>query len=131
MSNIAFLLIVGGVLLVYCELIWLGKLIFGVTGGLLMILGTALLWRLPHSGLGLALIGAAIVIFGLEARFRTHYLAGIAGSIFWAIGFWKLCPAPDEILPQVVFPVTVLFGGVSTFLLGVAKRARANKRADL
>jgi hypothetical protein len=79
----------------------------------------------------LVLIGGAIVSIGLEAGIRTYCVAGVAGSVLWAVGFWKLCPAPNAISPEVVFPVTAVFGGVSIFLLNIAKRARANKRADL
>jgi hypothetical protein len=43
--------------------------------------------------------------------------------VLWAAGFWILGVSP----PVVVFG-SALFGGVTSWLLSVAKRARRNKR---
>ncbi len=123
--NTAFLLITAGILLTYAEFIWVGRVIFGVAGAIMALTGIAAIAATPHPAItGVLLIAGAIIFFALEAAFETLYLAGILASALWAIGFLKLCP----ILPQVAFPVSALFGAITTWLLSIAKRARRNKR---
>lgn len=129
--NLAFVLLLSGVLLLYCEAVWIGKIIFGAAGSILLVIGVAGLWNLPHNALGLVLIGASVPVFLLEAVFSTYFLAGVAATGLLAAGFWKLCPAPFSIAPELVFPGSALFGLLTVTLFAVAKQARRNKKSDL
>ncbi len=131
MQNLSFVLLLGGVLLLYAELLWIGKIYLGTAGSILLLMGVSGLWKLPHNALGLVLIAASVSAFILEAFFRTNYLAGIAATILLAGGFWKLCPAPAAISPVLVFPSTALLGVLTVKLLAIAKQARQNKKSDL
>jgi hypothetical protein len=102
--------------------------VFGVAGACLAMGGLAILWRFPHTTVGLALIGAAILCFGVEAAFQTRLLAGIIATVLLASGFWKLCAVESGIRPEVAFPVSAIFGATTLALLSVSKRARRNKR---
>jgi len=128
LPNVSFVLIVAGILIIYGEFIWVGKLIFGVTGSIAALVGLALLWRLPHTTLGISLLGASVVCFAIESAFETHWIAGISAAILWGWGFWRLCTTPS-VLPQLAFPVSAVFGFVTTALLSIAQRARRNKRS--
>ncbi len=128
MPNLAFLLICLGLLLIDCEFVWVGKVMFGVCGAVCALAGVAAFARMPHTALGIGLILGAVICFALEAGFETGFLAATAGSALWAFGFWKLCPAPQPVLPQIAFPVSAGLGAVTTWLLWIAKRARRNKR---
>ena len=130
MQNLAFIVIVLGLLLLCGEAIWLGKVYVGVAGAVLFLSGLAELLRLPHDSFGIYLLAAAVLCYGLEAAFRTYLLAGIAATILLAYGFLKLLPAPFAIAPEIVLPVTAAFGAVMLALFSIAKRARRNKRMD-
>ena len=118
-----------GVLLLYCEFVWPGKVVFGVAGACSVLGGLAILWRIPHTTIGLALIGAAMVCFAVEAAFQNRFVAGTAATVLLANGFWKLCAVAPGIRPEMAFPVSAIFGAITLALLSVAKRARRNKRA--
>ncbi len=116
-------------MLIYGEFIWVGKLIFGVVGALIALAGVSLLMRFPLTRFGMSLIGASILCFVVDAAVDTYWVAGVAGTVLWALGFWKLCRGVDAVLPQVVIPVSLIFGALTTVLLSIARRARRNKRA--
>ena len=129
MTSFAFVLIVAGIILIYGEFIWLGRLVFGVVGAIVALAGVAMLTRVPHTALGMSLIGTSILCFVVDAAVETYWMAGVAATVLWAWGFWRLCPGADAMLPQVVFPVSLVFGALTTVLLSIAKLARRNKRA--
>ncbi len=116
----AFLLIVAGILLAYGEFIWVGRVWFGVAGAICVLAGAAALHATPAVSL---LLLAAVICFLIEAAFETFRTAGVLGSALWAAGFWKL-----GVSPPVVLSVSAFFGGVTIWLLSIAKRARRNKR---
>jgi len=113
---------VGGILLIACEFIWVGKVWFGVAGAICALAGVAGL-HAPPTGSAIAAILGATVCFAAEACFETFFIAGVLGSVLWAAGFRTLGVSP----PVVVFG-SALFGGVTSWLLSIAKRARRNKR---
>ncbi len=127
MPNLAFVLILSGILLVYVEFVWVGKLVFGVTGAIAALSGATILASLPHTRLGMMLIAGAVLCFAMEAAVETKGIGGIAGSFLCGWGFWKFCAGEPSISPAVAFPLSAVFGIVTTGLLAIAKRARRNK----
>ena len=120
---------IAGVLLLYCEFIWIGRIYFGVAGAALLLLGVRALWNLPLTGTGLCLVAAAMGCFLVEAIIRNYFIAGILGTVALGIGIWTLCPKPLMISPAIGLPVSAVFGAITIALLSVAKKARWNKRA--
>ncbi len=99
----------------------------GTLGGLCMVWGVAMLWRVPHTTLGCSLISGAVLCFAIEAWVQTKFIAGIVGTLLGAFGFWKFCAGEPRIVASVAFPISAVLGGVSLWVLGIAKQARANK----
>jgi len=122
-SNAAFLLIMAGLLLIYGEFIWVGKVWFGLAGSACALAGVAAFWGMPHATVGPVFLIGAVVFFLIESAFETFRAAGILGSALWAAGFWKL-----GVSPPVVLGISGLFGVLTIWLLSIAKRARRNKR---
>ncbi len=125
MQNIAFVLVLTGILLLYCEAIWIGRIYFGVMGSMLIAGGLSLPWRMPPSKAGLELVICSFLCFLVEARFCSKQIAGIAATCLLAGGAWQL-----GVAPALAIPVCAVFGTVTITLLAVAKKARQNKRAD-
>lgn len=126
MQDVAFLLVLTGLLLLYCEAIWIGRIVFGVAGSVLILAGFSFRWPLPVNPMGLWLVAGSLVGFALEARFRTKFIAGIAGSVLLSSGAWTL-----GVSPVVAFASSALFGAITVALAWIARKARENKRSDL
>ena len=127
----AFLLLVCGILCIYSESVWPGRVIPGLVGGVLAISGTYFLWRNSPTAIGLLLIGGAVIFFVAEAFWRVDLVSGVAGLVALTCGFCLLFPAPQGIAVRLAIPVCVIFGAITIFLMYQAKRARRNKRSDL
>ncbi len=126
--NLAFVLTIFGILLVYCEFIWIGRIFPGIVGALATLCGMYWLWQLQPVALGLELLGAAIACFALEGLFKTYFVAGIVGTALVGLGFWKLYSEPPWIVAWLAFPMSALLGAATTLLLETARRGRRNKR---
>ena len=108
--NLAFVLTLFGLLLVYCEFVWPGKMVPGILGALMTMFGIYGLSGRSVSAIGTGLIAAGMVCFGLEAALQTYFIAGAAASILLACGFWKLYASPPWIVASLAFPLSLLFG---------------------
>jgi membrane-bound ClpP family serine protease len=122
LPNTAFLLLIAGVLLIYCEFIWVSKIIFGTAGALSILTGLALFDRLPHTSFSLWLTLGGVACFVVETVTRTYFLASILGTALLACGFWRL-----GVAPLLVLPGTLACGALTSLLLSIARRARQNK----
>jgi hypothetical protein len=80
--------------------------------------------------LGLWLIAASVACFVIEAIFKTYWIAGIAATVLWACGFWRICPQNGVPWP-LAFSLSGPFGAATIWLFAIAKRARLNKRIDV
>jgi membrane-bound serine protease (ClpP class) len=127
-QNIAFLLLICGALAIYGEFIWPGRVLPGLAGAAMALTGGYFLWRNSPSGLGLELLAAAAVLLAAEALLNTYFIAGVMGTAAAASGFCKLFAGRSGIAPGLAIPLCLIFGAVTIFLSGGAKRARRNKR---
>jgi membrane-bound serine protease (ClpP class) len=127
--NGAFLLLIFGLLSVYCELIWPGRILPGVVGAAVALTGAYFLFRGPVQITGLALLGIGVLLLVTEALAAPYFLLGTLGTMALTAGFALLFPGPRRIAPGLAVPVSVLFGALTTLLAALAKRARRNKRA--
>jgi len=125
--NGAFLLLVFGLLGIYCELIWPGRVLPGVLGAAAVL---AAAYFLVHESLqwtGLVLLAGATLLLLSEALGGPFFVLGFLGTIALTAGFVLLLPDSRRINPEIAIPVSVAFGTVTTLLASVAKRARRNK----
>lgn len=120
-----------GILGMYCEFIWPGRIVPGLSGAAAVVCGCYFLSQYTLSGLGLALICIAAAFFIAEAVYRTYFLAGTMAMVCLAIGGCKLIYSGPGIRAGVAIPVSIVFGGVTIFLGSAAKRATRNKRSDI
>lgn len=127
----AFLLFLLGILAIYCELIWPGRIWAGLLGCALTLTGAYFVWQNSPAVGGVVFLGAAAVLFLIEAFWRIYFLPGILGTASLTIGCCRLFPANTAIPPRLAIPVCVIFGAITVFLAYTAKRARQNKWSDI
>lgn len=127
--NIAYVLLIVGGLLVYLEFTHPGLIAPGVAGAILVLLGLSALSVLPISGLGVALLVLAIVLFVLEAKFASHGILGTGGVIAMVLGALMLVDGPPEMRIQLTTALAVAlpFGIITIFLLSLVLKARRAK----
>jgi membrane-bound serine protease (ClpP class) len=129
--NVAFLILIVGLLLVYVELLRPGRLVPGLLGSLMAVAGSYSLWRNSPLTPGMLLLILAAVLLISETLWGTHFIPGLLGTLSLAGGFFLLFPPERRIAPGLAIPISIVFGVISTFLAFDAKRARRNKRSDL
>lgn len=127
----AFVLAILGVLAIYCEFVWPGKVYPGVLGSIVLIIGAYFLWLNSPSRSGLLLIGLAVPLFLVETLWKTAFVAGIAGTALLSFGVCRLFIGPSRIGLGLAIPVCIVFGAISVFLAYGARRARQNKWSDV
>jgi membrane-bound serine protease (ClpP class) len=129
--NTAFLLAAFGILGIYSEFIWPGRIVPGLLGAAALMCGCYFLAQHSPSGAGLLLIGIATALFTAEAVYRTYFLAGAAATVCLAVGVCKLFNSGPAISAGMAIPVSVVLGGLTMFLGSAARRAKRNKRSDI
>lgn len=128
--NMAFVLLAIGLLALYVEFNHPGAIVPGVVGTFFVVLAIFALNVLPVRYAALALILVAFVFFALEAKFASHGILTIAGIISIVLGALLLVDAP---IPQMrvhvwtALAVAIPLGLITTFLMGIALKARRNK----
>ena len=127
--NGAFLLLIFGLLAIYCEFIRPGTVIPGVLGAAAALAGAYFLFREPLQMTGLVLLAVAIILLIAEALTAPYFLLGTLGTIALTAGFGLLLPGSRRIAPTLAVPVSAVFGLITTLLASIAKRARRNKWA--
>ena len=128
--NIAFILLIIGILGLYVEFTHPGLILPGVAGGIALVLSLFALSLLPINWAGAALILLAIVFFVLEAKFLTHGVLAAGGVLSMVLGALMLINTRlpgGSITLVTALSVAVPFGMITMFLLRLVLRARALK----
>ncbi len=127
--NIGFILLVLGALGVYVEFSSPGLIFPGVAGGILVLLGLSSLSILPINWVGVALLVLAVALFILEAKFTSHGVLGIGGTISMVLGALLLVNGPPVLRIHLLtaLSVSIPFALITTFLVAIVIRARHNK----
>ncbi|HEX3986169.1 MAG TPA: nodulation protein NfeD [Acidobacteriaceae bacterium] len=128
--NLAVLILLAGALLIYMEFNTPGTIIPGALGTLLVLLALFSLNLLPVRYTSLGLIVGALVLMALEAKFPSHGVLAISGTVALILGTLTLVAGPiPEMRVQLATAIAtgVAFGGITTFLIRIAWRARRNK----
>lgn len=128
--NLAVLILLAGALLIYMEFNTPGTIIPGALGTLLVLLALFSLNLLPVRYTSLALMVGALILMVLEAKFPSHGVLAIAGTVALILGTLTLVAGPiPEMRVQLATAIAtgVAFGLITTFLIRIAWRARQNK----
>ena len=127
--NIAFILLVLGLLGLYIEFSSPGLILPGVLGAIMAVLGLAAMSLLPINWLGAALIVLALILFVLEAIFTSYGIFGIGGAVAMVLGAMMLVEGPPEfrITLATALGVGLPFAAISVFLMTLVVRAHSNK----
>src|SRR5208283_1207967 len=122
-----FLLLIIGVLGLYTEFTHPGVVAPGVVGGICIVLAMYAMQLLPVNFAGLLLIGLAIVLFVLEAKFTSHGILLVGGIVSMLLGATFLIRSPltpGGVSIGVALSVTLPFALLSVFLMRLVLKSR-------
>lgn len=128
--NLAYILLMLGLLGLYFEFSNPGAILPGVIGGICLLLAIFSFQILPINYVGLILILLAIGLFILEIKVQSYGILSIGGIIAMLIGSIMLIDAPvPELRPSLKFiiPVAVGLSLIFLFLIYLAVRAHMQK----
>ncbi len=121
--QLAFVMLILGVLGVYVEFTHPGLIVPGILGAILVILGLMALTMLPINWAGAALLVLGLVCFVLEAVVATGGILAVGGTVAMVLGAVLLV---DTGIPELsigwgtAVAVTLPFAMISVFLLRLA-----------
>jgi membrane-bound serine protease (ClpP class) len=125
------LLLLCGGLLIYLEFNVPGTIVPGALGTLMVLLALFGLNLLPIEHTAILLIFAAIGLMVLEAKFASHGILGLIGTLCLVFGLATLVDGPTPDL-RVHFGVAagagIAFGLITFFLTWIALKGRRAKR---
>lgn len=128
--NLAYILLMIGLMGLYFELSTPGAVLPGVIGGLALILALFAMSALPVSYTGLALIGLSVVLFIAEIYVVSGGVLAVGGAVALVLGSVMLFETDNELLKvslSILIPTVagvVVFFGTVTWL---AMRAQLKK----
>jgi membrane-bound serine protease (ClpP class) len=127
--NIGFILMVLGVLGIYVEFTSPGLIFPGIAGAILALLGLSSLSILPINWAGVGLLALSIAFFILEAKFASHGMLGVGGTIAMVLGALLLVNGPPDmrIHLSTALAVALPFAAITMFLVSMVIKARHNK----
>jgi membrane-bound serine protease (ClpP class) len=128
--NLAYILLMLGLLGLYFEFSNPGAILPGVLGGICLLLAIFSFQILPINYVGLILILLAIGLFILEIKIQSYGILSVGGIIAMVIGSIMLIDAPiPELRPSLKFiiPVAVGLSLIFLFLIIIAIRAHVKR----
>jgi membrane-bound serine protease (ClpP class) len=128
--QIAYLLLLLGMMGIYFEISNPGAILPGVIGGISIILAFFALQVLPINYAGLALMILGIILFIAEIKVTSYGLLSVSGIISLLMGSIMLIDNPTEYLKlswQVVVPAVAVSAGFFIFAVTMAIRARLKR----
>ncbi len=129
--NVAYLLLLLGVLGIFFELSHPGTLFPGIVGGLAIFLAFFGLQMLPVRAAGIALIVLAVILFILEIKVTSYgalSIGGVAALLFGSLMLFEPGLGVAVSL-RVLIPSVIVVGGL--FLFAIALAVRAQKRRQV
>ena len=128
--DLAVLVLVFGALLIYLEFNVPGTIVPGALGTLLVVLALFGLNLLPIHHTSVFLLIAALALIVLEAKFSSHGVLALAGTIALVISLATLVdgPIPEQrVHISTAVALGLAFGLISFVLAFIALKARRNK----
>jgi membrane-bound serine protease (ClpP class) len=131
--NIAYILMMLGLLGLFFELSNPGVILPGVIGGIALILAFFAFQSLPISYAGLLLILFAIVLFIAEVKVVSHGVLAIGGVVAMILGSLMLYDAPTPALRVswwVLLPTVAVTAGMFIVVLAAGVRALTRRPTE-
>lgn len=128
--NLAYILLMIGLLGLYFEFANPGAILPGVLGGISLLLAIFAFQILPINYVGLLLIVLAIALFILEVKVHSYGMLSIGGIVAMLIGSMMLIDSPvPELRPslRLIIPVAVGLSLVCVFLVALVVKAQARR----
>ena len=130
--NLAYILLLIGLLGLYFEFSHPGAILPGVLGGISLLLAVFAFQILPINYVGLGLIILAVILFILEIKVQSFGMLAVGGIAAMIIGSLMLIKAPvAELRPSLGFilPVVLTVALLVLFLLTLVFKAHARRPA--
>lgn len=128
--NLAYILLMLGLLGLYFEFSNPGAILPGVLGGIFLLLAIFSFQILPINYVGLLLILLAIGLFILEVKVQSYGILAVGGIVAMVIGSVMLIDTPiPELQPslKLIIPVAISLSLIFLFLVFLVIRAHAKK----
>ncbi|MGB9004102.1 MAG: nodulation protein NfeD [Candidatus Aminicenantales bacterium] len=126
--NLAYLLLMIGLLGLYFEFANPGAVLPGVLGAISLLLAIFAFQILPINYVGLILILLAIVLFVLEVKVHSYGILSVGGLLSMIIGSLMLIEAPiPELRPSLRFIIPVALGFALIFIFLVSLVVRSHR----
>ncbi len=128
--NLAYILLMLGLLGLYFEFSNPGAILPGVLGGIFLLLAIFSFQILPINYVGLLLILLAIGLFILEVKIQSYGILTVGGITAMIIGSIMLIDTPiPEFRPslKVIIPVALAISLIFVFLIVIAIRAHMKR----
>jgi membrane-bound serine protease (ClpP class) len=128
--NLAYILLMIGLLGLYFEFANPGAILPGVLGGISLLLAIFSFQILPINYVGLMLILLALVLFILEVKVHSFGAFSIGGIAAMVIGSMMLIKSPiPELRPslKIIIPVALGISLILIFLVSLVVRAHARR----
>lgn len=128
--NLAYILLMIGLVGLYFEFSHPGAILPGVLGGISLLLAVFAFQILPINYVGLGLIVLAVILFILEIKVQSFGMLAVGGIAAMIIGSLMLVKAPiAELRPSLGFilPVVLAVSLIVLFLLTLVFRAHARR----
>jgi len=127
--DIAVLLLIVGLLLVYLEFNVPGTVVPGALGVLCVLLALFAFNLLPIRHTSVLLLIAALALILLEVKFSSHGLLALAGTLCVIFGLLTLVDGPPELRVHTSTAIAagLSFGAITFVLAWLGLKARRNK----
>lgn len=128
--NLAYILMLIGLLGLSVEFSHPGAILPGVLGGISLLLAVFAFQILPINYVGLGLILLAVILFILEIKVQSFGMLAVGGIAAMIIGSLMLVKAPlAELQPSLgyILPVVLAFAAIVLFLLTIVIKAHARR----
>jgi membrane-bound serine protease (ClpP class) len=127
--DVAVLLLIVGVLLIYLEFNVPGTIVPGAIGVLCFLLALFAFNMLPIRHTAVLLLIGAVVLILLEVKFTSHGLLALAGTVCLIFGLLTLVDGPPEmrVHTSTALAVGLTFGTITFILAYLGLKARRNK----
>jgi membrane-bound serine protease (ClpP class) len=128
--NLAYILLMIGLLGLFFEFSHPGAILPGVLGGISLLLAVFAFQILPIDYVGLGLVLLAVILFILEVKVQSFGMLAAGGIAAMIIGSLMLIKSPiDELRPSLRFilPVAIGVSLIVLFLLTLVFRAHARR----
>lgn len=131
--NIAYILMMIGMLGLYFELSNPGAIFPGVVGGICLILAFYAFQTLPINTAGLLLILCGLILFIMELKIASYGLLSVAGVICLLLGSLMLFDAQEpemQLAWKVLIPTVMLVSGFFVLIAAMVFKAHRHQPAS-